>query len=56
MTVGNGLVSTFTRTTTVATWIGFQIVLGSGRGLGMQTVSSQRRSKHDIHGLTACSH
>lgn len=42
MTVGNGLVSTFTRTTSVATWIGFQIVLGAGRGLGMQTVRSQR--------------
>jgi hypothetical protein len=38
MTVGNGLVSTFKPSTTVANWIGFQIVLGAGRGLGLQTV------------------
>jgi hypothetical protein len=38
MTIGNGLVSTFSATTTVANWIGFQIILGAGRGLGMQTV------------------
>jgi hypothetical protein len=38
MTVGNGLVSTFKPSTTVANWVGFQIVLGAGRGLGLQTV------------------
>jgi hypothetical protein len=48
-TVGNGLVSTFTRKTTVATWIGFQIVLGAGRGLGMQTVRSQRYPNSEHH-------
>ncbi|GKT82126.1 MFS multidrug transporter [Colletotrichum tofieldiae] len=37
--IGNGLVSMFSPTTKIATWIGFQIVLGSGRGIGMQTVS-----------------
>lgn len=40
MTVGNGLISTFTRNTAAATWIGYQILLGAGRGLGMQTVST----------------
>jgi hypothetical protein len=42
MTIGNGLVSTFTPTTTVAKWIGFQIVVGAGRGLGMQTVGNPK--------------
>ncbi|KAH5496804.1 hypothetical protein HBI29_176840 [Parastagonospora nodorum] len=37
MTVGNGLISTFTPTTAVARWIGYQILLGGGRGLGLQT-------------------
>ncbi|KAF2031502.1 efflux pump protein [Setomelanomma holmii] len=40
MAVGNGLVSTFTATTTVGQWIGFQIVLGVGRGAGLQTAGS----------------
>jgi hypothetical protein len=38
MAIGNGLVSTFKPTTTIARWIGFQIVMGAGRGFGMQTV------------------
>ena len=36
--VGNGLVSTFSPRTKTATWIGYQIILGGGRGIGMQTV------------------
>jgi hypothetical protein len=36
--VGNGLISTFTASTSIATWIGFQIVVGAGRGSGMQIV------------------
>ncbi|OLN93195.1 putative HC-toxin efflux carrier TOXA 19 [Colletotrichum chlorophyti] len=35
--VGNGLVSMFSPLTKTATWIGYQIVLGTGRGIGMQT-------------------
>jgi hypothetical protein len=46
MTIGNGLVSTFLPTTTVANWIGFQIVLGAGRGLGMQTVGLPKATKN----------
>jgi len=34
--VGNGLVSMFSPTTKTAMWIGYQKVLGSGRGIGMQ--------------------
>jgi hypothetical protein len=34
--IGNGLVSTFGPDTTTAQWIGYQIVLGAGRGPGMQ--------------------
>ncbi|KAF2690511.1 efflux pump protein [Lentithecium fluviatile CBS 122367] len=34
--IGNGLVSTLSPTTKTATWIGFLIVLGAGRGSGMQ--------------------
>lgn len=39
-TVGYGLISTFSPTTSVGKWIGFQIVAGAGRGFGMQTVSA----------------
>ncbi|OJJ08177.1 hypothetical protein ASPVEDRAFT_89407 [Aspergillus versicolor CBS 583.65] len=34
--VGNGLVTMFAPDTPTAKWIGYQIVLGSGRGIGMQ--------------------
>ncbi|KAI8942352.1 hypothetical protein NX059_000428 [Plenodomus lindquistii] len=34
--IGNGLVSTFTSSTSVGKWIGYQIILGAGRGMGMQ--------------------
>ena len=37
--VGNGLFTTFTQSTTTGEWIGYQIVGGVGRGLGMQIVS-----------------
>ncbi|KAH7398180.1 efflux pump protein [Pyrenochaeta sp. MPI-SDFR-AT-0127] len=34
--VGNGLISTFTVSTTVGQWVGYQIVVGAGRGAGTQ--------------------
>ncbi|KAL2215069.1 major facilitator superfamily [Thermoascus aurantiacus ATCC 26904] len=34
--VGNGLLSTLSSSTTTAKWIGYQILLGFGRGIGMQ--------------------
>ncbi|OAL45244.1 efflux pump protein [Pyrenochaeta sp. DS3sAY3a] len=34
--IGNGLISTFTASTSVSTWIGYQIIAGAGRGAGMQ--------------------
>ena len=37
-TLGSGLISTFKPNTGVGTWIGFQIIAGFGRGLGMQMV------------------
>lgn len=37
--IGYGLVSTFSPSTTIAKWIGYQILLGVGRGSGMQIVS-----------------
>lgn len=38
--IGNGLMSTLTQHTSTAKWIGYQIILGAGRGAGMQMVSS----------------
>lgn len=38
--IGNGLVSTFTPSTPTAKWVGYQILLGAGRGSGMQMVCS----------------
>jgi hypothetical protein len=35
-TVANGLISTWTPTTSTARWAGYQILLGAGRGSGMQ--------------------
>lgn len=36
--VGSGLISTWTVGTNTGTWIGYQIILGVGRGAGMQMV------------------
>lgn len=35
-TIGLALATTFTPTTAVGTWIGYQIIMGGGRGLGIQ--------------------
>jgi hypothetical protein len=40
MAIGNGLVSTFSPTTSVAKWVVYQIIVGAGRGAGLQMVSS----------------
>ncbi|KAJ5641986.1 hypothetical protein N7490_005986 [Penicillium lividum] len=34
--IGNGLISLFSSSTTTGTWIGYQILIGAGRGLGTQ--------------------
>ncbi|KAL1963468.1 hypothetical protein VTN77DRAFT_8369 [Rasamsonia byssochlamydoides] len=34
--VSNGLLSTFTPSTSTGKWIGYQILMGAGRGIGMQ--------------------
>lgn len=36
--VGSGLLSTLTPETPTAKWVGYQIVVGSGRGMGLQMV------------------
>jgi len=46
--IGNGLLSTLDATTKTATWIGFLVLLGAGRGAGMQMVSPPTRcTKHN---------
>ncbi|CAG7922357.1 unnamed protein product [Penicillium olsonii] len=35
--IGNGLTSLFSPSTSTATWIGYQIILGMGRGIGIQS-------------------
>lgn len=37
--IGTGLISTFTPTTSTGTWIGYQILAGAGRGCGIQMAS-----------------
>ncbi|KAH7146765.1 major facilitator superfamily domain-containing protein [Dactylonectria estremocensis] len=36
VSIGSGLISTYTPHTSTGKWIGYQIILGAGRGLGMQ--------------------
>lgn len=38
--IASGLISTFTPFTPVGKWVGYQILLGAGRGAGFQTVNS----------------
>lgn len=38
MAIGNGLVSTFSPTTSTAKWIVYQVIIGAGRGASLQTV------------------
>jgi hypothetical protein len=39
-TIGAGLISSWTPTTSAGLWIGYQIIFGAGRGAGMQIVSA----------------
>lgn len=36
--IGNGLLSTLSPSTSTGKWIGYQIILGVGRGIGLQMV------------------
>jgi hypothetical protein len=38
LSIGSGLMSTFSPTTSTGKWIGYQIIYGVGRGLGVQVV------------------
>lgn len=42
MSISNGLISTFSPITSLGKWIGYQIFLGVGRGIGMQMVRSSQ--------------
>lgn len=39
LSLGNGLLSLLSSSTPTRTWIGYQILIGAGRGLGTQAVS-----------------
>jgi hypothetical protein len=43
--VGAGLTSTFTPTTYTAQWVGYQILLGAGRGMVMQVMVTRNAGK-----------
>lgn len=45
--VGTGLVSTFRVDTTTDRWVGYQILLGFGTGLGIQMVSTDCEALFD---------
>jgi hypothetical protein len=45
ISIGGGLLSTLTPTTTTGKWVGYQIIAGAGRGAGFQTVRVSRH--HD---------
>jgi hypothetical protein len=54
--IGSGLITTFTPTTAVGTWIGYQIIAGAGRGLGIQipiVAAQNNSSKEKISIVTA---
>lgn len=36
--VGNGLLTTLSTNTSIAKWVGFQLVIGASRGFGIQMV------------------
>ncbi|KAH8125989.1 hypothetical protein FP744_10006206 [Trichoderma asperellum] len=36
LSVGSGLISTYSPSTSIGEWIGYQVLLGAGRGIGMQ--------------------
>lgn len=38
LSVGSGLIATFSPSTPAGKWIGYQILYGAGRGLGLQMV------------------
>jgi hypothetical protein len=46
--VGGGLMSTFSPSTSTGKWIGYQIILGVGRGIGLQMVNLISPKTHTI--------
>ncbi|KAK9250091.1 major facilitator superfamily domain-containing protein [Lipomyces tetrasporus] len=60
-TIGSGLVTTFTPTTAVGVWIGYQILMGAGRGIGIQIPiiavqnNSSKKEISIVNALVVCS-
>lgn len=48
--IGNGLLSTLTPDTSTGKWVGYQIILGAGRGAGFQIVSDHSTLFPGVHG------
>lgn len=42
LSVGSGLISTYSPSTSIGEWIGYQVLLGAGRGIGMQMVCNSQ--------------
>lgn len=42
LSLGSGLISTYSPSTSIGEWIGYQVLLGAGRGIGMQMVCSSQ--------------
>lgn len=52
--IGCGLVSTYSPTTPTDRWVGFQLLLGLGRGMGMQMVRQEENPLSPPNWLIAC--
>lgn len=55
-TIGSGLISTFTPTTSVGVWVGYQVLQGAGRGMGFQApiiAVQNNSSKKEVSVVTA---
>lgn len=51
--IGSGLISTYGPHTPTAKWVGYQILLGAGRGAGFQMVRDLPVQRRSIHQLTS---
>lgn len=54
-TLGTGLVSTFTPTTALGVWIGYQIIQGTSRGLGFQMPILAVQNNSPLHQISTAS-
>jgi hypothetical protein len=52
LTLSGGLLSTISPDTSTGKWIGYQIIGGTGRGIGLQVVRSSRSTRSSVHADT----